>query len=944
MPFIDADKHPSDINDRLLIDQYNYYFEYYTKIYKQCTVIYQNGKFYEFYGVDRPDCKIGHVKEMAKITLLNMNYLYPEKKTTINTKENPMRIGFLTNTRSKYVSFLVDKGWTVVQIDQQDTRTDEKEKFRRGVTVIHSPDTYIDEETVEVDNRFIVSIIVEAYTDPEFDPVVIGLSAIDITTGQTVIYETSNSKDDQNFAFDEITRFVSAHSPKEVLYHGSCEVNNLTVQGNERKRNYPSGANGLTNNYVYNKKHEDPKYQTKFLEKVFGTTLFSSISETLGISRYTVAVTSFISLLQYCLDHNPVLLESLTPPIIFSNNNNLVLSNNTIEQLNLITNNSFKFSNIFNLVNFTSTPMGYRLLKNRLVNPITNIEELNRRYDLITTYWDKYEPIQEILKTICDLEKAIRKISEKNIKNIVYAIYQIAKLCRLVDEGLEVPRFSKVLTWLNDNVDCETETLFKSERLQSLQDTKHRCLSYFSKCKKSFEEAVNGSVEMLLNEEGCRFKFSNAKYKKVEKDLVILSSNKTYKYCTTKKLQAVSEEYSTACEEYDEEFTSINKSFCTTIKGFQKQIMAAIHFTAQIDVVVSSIICAQKFRYCKPKVMEGKSFISSKQIRHPIIEQINNSIYTPHDIDFGVDTNAQTGMLLYGFNASGKSSLMKAIGVNLVMAQAGLFVAAKKFRYSPYTNIQTRILSNDDLQKGMSSFAVEMSELRGILSRANDSSLILGDEISRGTESISGVAIVAAAILELVKKESHFLFATHLHQLAELKEIKKLSSNSPSLSAQVCRQDDPSRFAQLGIFHLSVERDLKTGVLVYKRDLQPGCGDSLYGLEVARAMKLPQEFLDRAMIIRKEILNEREFIGKSCVYNAEMFLTTCGVCQEEAVEVHHIRPQKEADSDGYIDHFHKNKLRNMVGLCTACHKKVTFGKIIIKKWVETSEGMVLKWR
>lgn len=732
------------------------------------------------------------------------------------------------------------------------------------------------------------------------------MSAIDITTGQTIIYESSNSKDDQNFAFDDVTRFVSTHLPKEVLYYGTFSVNKMT------------------NNFVYNKKHEDPKYQTKFLEKVFGTTLFSSISETLGISRYTVAITSFISLLQYCLDHNPVLLESLTPPIIFSNNNNLVLSNNTIEQLDLVTSSNFKFANIFNLVNFTSTPMGYRLLKNRLVNPITNVEELNRRYDLITTFWDKYEPIQEILKTICDLEKAIRKISEKNIKNIVYSIYQIAKLVRLVEEdGLfENIKLNKLTTWLNENVDGESDILFKSERLQELQTTQQKCLTYFSKCKKTFEEAVNGSVEMLLTEEGCRFKFSNGKYKKVEKDLVILSSNKTYKYCTTKKLQAVSEEYSTACEEYETEFTKINKEFCESIKGFQKTIMSAIHFTAQLDVVVSSIICAQKFRYCRPKVMEGRSCISSKQIRHPIIEQINNTIYTPHDIDF--DHNSQTGMLLYGFNASGKSSLMKAIGVNLVMAQAGLFVAAKKFKYSPYTNIQTRILSNDDLQKGMSSFAVEMSELRGILSRANDSSLILGDEISRGTESISGVAIVAAAILELVKKGSHFLFATHLHQLAELKEIKKLD--------------------RLGIFHLQVERDLKTGVLVYKRDLEPGCGDSLYGLEVARAMKLPQEFLDRAMSIRKEILNEKEFLGKSSKYNAEMFLTTCGVCGEEATEVHHIRPQKEADSDGYIEHFHKNKLRNMVGLCTACHKKVTFGKIIIKKWVETSEGMVLKWK
>lgn len=905
MKFLDLDKHPSDINEWMLIDQYEYYFNYYSKIYPKCTVLFHNGKFYEFYGVENDSLKIGNVSEIQELTLLNMNYRYPDKPN-INTKRNPMCIGFNTNAKSKYISFLIEKGWTLIQVDQESGKIDEDTKIIRGVTIIHSKDTYIDEDNPEIGNHYLVSIVVDSFSDPEFEPVIVGMSAIDITTGETKIYEAYNSKDDQNCAFDEITRFLQSHTPKEVLFYSEKPID--------------TERNTLKNNHVFNKKHADPKYQTKFLEKIYGSGAMTSIQELLGISRYTTATTSFISLLQYCLDHNPMLVESIKIPNVEQQKNTLVLANNAILQLNLINNDKFKFASIFNLINFTTTAMGYRLLKSRLLYPITDCEELERRYSLILEYWEKYEPIQKILKTICDLEKSIRKITEKNLKNIVYTIFQISKLCILA-ESVGSPKLTKLQIWMHENVDLESNTVFRSEKLQDLKNTITTCMDYFNKTKKDFQDHLKvENIQMIISEEGCRFRFTNAKYKMVEKDVIIVSSNKTYKFCTTKKLQSVFAKYDTACKEYEKEYSKTLQEFCDGLQSFKKSISSAIYFTAQVDVVVSSIICAQQFNYCEPKVVNDKSFISAKQLRHPIIERISNSIYVPHDID------TSSGMLLYGFNASGKSSLMKSIGVNLVMAQAGLFVAAKKFRFAPYTTLQTRILSNDDMHKGLSSFAVEMSELRGILSRANDSSLVLGDEISRGTETVSGVAIVSAAILQLVDKGSHFLFATHLHQLVELREIKKLIKNE-----------------KLQVFHLQVERDLKTGTLIYKRDLEPGCGDSLYGLEVARAMKLPQDFLDKAMMIRKEILNEKDILGKASHFNSEMILDKCGVCGEQASEVHHIRFQSEADDNGFIGHFHKNNLRNLVGLCEDCHKKVHLGKLTIKKWVETSEGMVLKF-
>ena len=134
------------------------------------------------------------------------------------------------------------------------------------------------------------------------------------------------------------------------------------------------------------------------------------------------------------------------------------------------------------------------------------------------------------------------------------------------------------------------------------------------------------------------------------------------------------------------------------------------------------------------------------------------------DVHLGI--NKQNGILLYGVNAVGKSSLMKSIGIAVIMAQSGFFVAAKEFTYSPYKHIFTRISNNDNIFKGQSTFAVEMSELRSILIRADKYSLILGDELCCGTETTSALSLVTAGVLRLCEKNANFIFATHLHKLS----------------------------------------------------------------------------------------------------------------------------------------------------------------------------------
>ena len=309
-------------------------------------------------------------------------------------------------------------------------------------------------------------------------------------------------------------------------------------------------------------------------------------------------------------------------------------------------------------------------------------------------------------------------------------------------------------------------------------------------------------------------------------------------------------------------------------------------------------------------------------MRHPIIERIQTEVkYITNDVEIGIHN--RDGILLYGVNASGKSSFMKAIGLNIILAQAGLFVACREFTYSPYIYIFTRILNTDNIFKGQSSFAVEMSELRSILKRSNKNSLILGDELCSGTESISAVSIVAAGIITLSQKCSSYVFATHLHGLAQMERIKSLEN--------------------LHIYHVKVFYDNILKTLVYDRKLAEGSGESIYGLEVCKAMDLDKEFLELANTIRNEFTGNN-YTHKSSRYNSNIFYDICNICKDcRSEHIHHIQYAETANSDGMIEHFHKNSEFNLVALCENCHHNVHNNRIYIYGYITTSDGIQLKY-
>jgi len=352
--------------------------------------------------------------------------------------------------------------------------------------------------------------------------------------------------------------------------------------------------------------------------------------------------------------------------------------------------------------------------------------------------------------------------------------------------------------------------------------------------------------------------------------------------------------------------TAYNKIINEFVIFNDNKIQNLSKFISLIDICQCNAYNAKNYNYCKPKIHDKnnkKSFFEIEKIRHCLIEEINTKeLYVSNDIKLG---DKEDGLLLYGTNAVGKTSFIKSIGISIIMAQSGMFVPASKFIYYPYNYLFTRILGNDNLFKGLSTFAVEMSELRTILKYSNQNSIILGDELCSGTESTSALSIFVASLEKLSKVKSTFLFATHFHEILEYDEIKEINN--------------------LKISHMTVLFDKKLNTLIYDRKLKDGSGEAMYGLEVCKSLDLPEDFIENAYKIRNKYYKKNEIITtKKTKYNSKKLRGKCEICKiNQGSEIHHLQFQKNADNNGIINNeFKKNHKANLINICEECHTKI----------------------
>lgn len=362
-----------------------------------------------------------------------------------------------------------------------------------------------------------------------------------------------------------------------------------------------------------------------------------------------------------------------------------------------------------------------------------------------------------------------------------------------------------------------------------------------------------------------------------------------------------------------------------------------VYFVSYIDFLKSGSSTAKLYNYCKPTIIESdKSFLEAKQLRHPIVERINiDSQYIPTDVSLGKDN--LDGILLFGINSVGKTTIMKAIGLSVILAQSGLYVPAIEFNYFPYKSLFTRITGIDNMFKGLSTFDLELTELSSILKRNGPNTLVIADEIAHGTEHLSQQIITLSTVIRLAETKTSFITATHLHEIVGTSWLNSLDN--------------------VKCYHLHVSYDEKTNTLIYDRQLTYGSGENFYGLHIAKYVINDENFMNLANNIKSKISDEKLISEKTSNYNNNIYMTKCMICgkiplkYEIPLETHHIEFQSNCDDDGFSKnkpHIKKNDKANLCVLCHDCHlmidKPINGKQLKIYGYKDTSEGIKLDYK
>lgn len=977
-----------------LLEYYSIYQHYLNKYGNKIVVVMQKGTFYEIYQYCPSDDGLNYASDndtgllAYKLDILQNNEeinntinfkkdignaieiskVIHFKLTSCSTKEchsikNPYMLGIPKNKYFDKRDILLLNGYKIIRIDEIDNTN----PVKRQIGEFSSPTTELDIVSYNPKNtNNIVCIYIEfAYNKKNINKtsIICGISCIDNTTGENSVYEVFSKDNDENYAIQEIYRFLSCKRPIEIIIYLNQFPNNLL---NDYKKEYINKLelNNYSNyQFYYNveNKYENIQYQETFLLQVFKqltdstiihhTQKLNTIIDKLNLSHMNYGRISYILLIYYIYEQNSNLIINLPLPNVdwLDKHNSLILTNNCIQQLNLYNNDDFKSKENITLINIldnTITPMGSRFLKNRLLNPITSIDTLNLNYnlteELINNEVEQLEISNKLKKLkYIDIERLQRMISINSISpsdisklidgyNLVIEIYNYINnnnnlkiFKNILIDSLNFDKIVSVINFINMYVDNNLLKLAKNNNkyftVQNVFIKEHGYYTEYDKLYKTWfyyydyllkfidyiktqynkgdddiklviDSTTKGTVVQIIVKDSFA-NLINKNKDKINCDIQFQSKTSKEKIVINQALEKCYNDFPTIHRNMELQLSFIFQHIIECIKTLNFNLISS--FINTIDFTYSNAITAIKNVYYKPTINSQSkiSYLNAKDLRHPLIEKIISNKYISNDIELG-------SILLYAINSAGKSSLLKAIGINIIMAQAGLFTPSK-LTYYPYNKILTRLSGNDDILKGKSSFIVEMEELGIILRDADENSLVLIDELSKGSEHDSAISLTISTINELIKRQSSFIITSHLHELINLLNDINIQ-----------------------IKHLSVKYNEKDDELIYDRKLKDGGIDSLYGIEVAKYMNLPKDFINNALKIRSKLVDDK-FNIKGSKYNNKVYKTECFLCGDKNdLHTHHIEEQNLADKNGKIGYYDKNIASNLLILCEKCHENL----------------------
>jgi|tagenome__1003787_1003787.scaffolds.fasta_scaffold20985700_2 DNA mismatch repair protein MutS len=800
----------------------------YTAIKKEhphALLFFRLGDFYELFFDDA----VVASKEL-QITLTSRN---KEKGISV-----PM-CGVPYHAAEGYIGKLIRKGFKVAICEQMEDPRVAKKLVRREVTRVVTPGTAADSSLASEDNNFLAAI----HSDPERA----GFAALDLSTGEFRATEF-HGPDAQSRIFEELQQL----RPRELLFGSSVPL----LDASQKQNSARSWAETPLDDWAF-----APDYAIPLLENHFGVLSL----EGFGLSGKPAAACAAGAILHYVRSTQRGSLHHVDRIGFYEKQNCLVLDAVTVRNLELVEPLFAGTSDEVTLVraiDSTITPMGRRLLRNWMLRPSIQIEEIRRRLDAVeeqTMSLVAREELRRSMDGMLDLERLLSRVTLESAtaRDLLALAASLAKL-PAVKQAVR-PFSAERLGALQHSVDELADVREKIERsivseppltfadggvmqpgldaaLDELRDLSRNSKQFIAQIEQR-ERSRTGisSLKVKFNSVfGYYFEISKANLHLAPADFERKQTLVNAERFTTPELKEYEAKVLDAQEKIVEIERRLFAELRTEVATHARRIRQTALALAEVDVLTCFAHNAANRAYCRPQFEATSRVLEIVEGRHPVVEvqELNATSgvrFVPNDVY--LDGASHAIIVLTGPNMGGKSTYLRQTALITILAQMGSFVPAKTARLSVVDRIFTRIGASDNLARGRSTFMVEMTETAAILNIATQDSLVLLDEIGRGTATYDGLAIAWAAIEYLhARTRAKTLFATHYHELTELAD----------------------RLSGVKNYRVTV-KETPTGI-TFLRKVEPGPADKSYGIEVAKLAGLPNEVITRA----REVLLEHE--------------------------------------------------------------------------------------
>lgn len=783
--------------------------------YPDALLLFRVGDFYETFGTDAIK-----TSQILGIVLTKR----------ANGEGHIELAGFPHHSVDSYLPKLVRAGLRVAICDQLEDPKSVKGIVKRGVTELVTPGVTFNEQVLtSKKNNFLLSVHKEKEK--------YGVALVDVSTGEFLVSEGN---------LEKLLHIVHTFDPSEIIYQRSAELPSQLKNKNSFKL-------------------EDWAFQYNFAYEKLTNHFKTNSLKGFGIEELKLGITAAGSIFAYLVeDTHHALLQHITKIQLIPQDDYLMMDHFTLRNLEIVYPSHPQGKSLLDIIDKTSTPMGGRLLRRRLILPLKSVDEINRRLNLIEFFNKedhlKYE-IQQLLKSISDLDRlmgklASEKISPKELGYFRQSLMNIHQIKNLLHPFAEVLAWIEPLNnleeliqylqnYLNEElpVNIAKGNVIKSgisEDLDYLRGLQSKGKNFLDEmCEREIERTGISSLKISFNGVfGYFIEVRNTHKDKVPADWIRKQTLVNAERYITEELKEYEEQILGAEEKISKIEHELYRKVCENVMIYIDAIQENSKIIGELDCGVGFSELAVSESYTRP-ILNYSFAIELKEARHPIIENALplGEKYIPNDLF--LDKDSQQIMMVTGPNMAGKSAILRQTAIICLMAQIGSFVPAKYAEIGVLDKIFTRVGATDNISAGESTFMVEMNEAANILNNISDRSLILLDEIGRGTSTYDGVSI-AWAIAEYLHQhptQAKTLFATHYHELNEM----------------------TVNFERIKNFHVSIQEN--KGNIIFMRKLLPGGSEHSFGIHVAKLAGMPSKVVNRANEVLKTLEKSRSRSG-----------------------------------------------------------------------------------